>query len=116
MWLVNSNERFFTSSAYSPPSAPRLMSSKKIPHMAGLIGAPVRSAWTVSAGAAGSEKALKRARKSGASLVLIMNCRGIQDFQTQPFAQRYFVKFCVGGRDERDERDQSGTLWSLRSL
>jgi len=36
----NSKEPFFTSSAYSPPSAPKLMSSKKIPHMAGLIFAP----------------------------------------------------------------------------
>ena len=32
---VNSKERFFTNSAYNPPSAARLMSSKKIPHIVG---------------------------------------------------------------------------------
>ena len=41
----NSKPRFFTSSAYSPPSAPKLMSSKKIPHIAGLNAAPGLSTW-----------------------------------------------------------------------
>src|SRR5471032_545951 len=43
----NSKPRFLTSSAYNPPSAPKLMSSKKTPHIAGLIDAPGRSTLTV---------------------------------------------------------------------
>jgi hypothetical protein len=43
----NSNAPFFTSSALKPPSAPKLMSSKNAPHIAGLMLAPGLSASTV---------------------------------------------------------------------
>ena len=46
--LGNSKERFSTISAYKPPSAPKLMSSKKMPYIVDCTGAPglvVMSNW-----------------------------------------------------------------------
>ena len=45
--LANSKERFFTSSAYMPPSAAKFISSKNIPHIVGWIEGPGLSAYTV---------------------------------------------------------------------
>src|SRR4051812_45756241 len=39
---VNSKDRFFTRSGYRPPSAAKLMSSKKTPNIVGEIGGPGR--------------------------------------------------------------------------
>lgn len=44
-----SKDRFWTSSAYRPPSAARLMSSKKTPYMVSSIFAPLAAGSTVIA-------------------------------------------------------------------
>ena len=45
---LTEDERFLIISAYKPPSAAKLMSSKKMPHMVDETGAIILSAWTES--------------------------------------------------------------------